>query len=225
MFELNEIQNQKGKTLSGGQRRRVDIARAIIHNPEFLILDEPTRGVDIGAKKEIYNVINDMAKKGVAVILVSSELPEILGMSDRIVVMKNGYIQQVGTPTEVFDMPENLFVAEFIGESNIIEGIMLKDLLVKFDDVEFECVDKGFKKKEEVEVVLRPEDINIVKPEKGKLKGHVKSIVFKGVHYEIIVETKYREYMIHTTDFYEVGLKVGLKFDPEDIHVMYKMGN
>ena len=139
--------------------------------------------------------------------------------------MNQGEIQQIGTPVDIYNEPENRFVAEFIGESNIIEGVMLKDLLVKFDDVEFECVDKGFKKKEEVEVVLRPEDINIVKPEKGKLKGNVKSIVFKGVHYEIIVETKYREYMIHTTDYHEVGLKVGLKFDPEDIHVMYKMGN
>ena len=146
-------------------------------------------------------------------------------MSDTVVVMNEGIIQQIGTPVDIYNEPENRFVASFIGESNIIEAIMIRDCLVHFDDNDFECVDKGFKDNEEVEVVLRPEDIDIVKPDGAKLTGTVTSIVFKGVHYEIVVKTKYRDYLIHTTDYFEVGLEVGLKFGPEDIHVMYKMEN
>ena len=223
---LSDYENRDVTLLSGGQQQRVAIARALINEPKVLLLDEPLGALDAKMRKEMQAELQKIQKEvGITFIYVTHDQEEALSMSDTVVVMNQGEIQQIGTPVDIYNEPENRFVAEFIGESNIIEGIMLKDLLVKFDDVEFECVDKGFKKKEEVEVVLRPEDINIVKPEKGKLKGNVKSIVFKGVHYEIIVETKYREYMIHTTDFYEVGLKVGLKFDPEDIHVMYKMGN
>ena len=144
-------------------------------------------------------------------------------MSDTVVVMNEGIIQQVGTPEDIYNEPENRFVAGFIGDSNIIEGIMKKDLLVSFDDEDFECVDKGFKDNESVEVVIRPEDINIVKPKEAKLKGIVKSIIFKGVHHEIVVETDARDYLIHTTDYFEPGLKVGLQFGPDDIHVMYPM--
>ena len=144
-------------------------------------------------------------------------------MSDTVVVMNDGEIQQIGAPTDIYNEPENRFVARFIGESNIIEGNMLKDCLVKFDDFEFECVDKGFKPNEPVEVVLRPEDIDIVAPAENKICGTVKSVVFKGVHYEIMVETKYRDYMIHTTDYHSVGLEVGLSFGPDDIHVMWIM--
>ena len=223
---LSDYENRDVTLLSGGQQQRVAIARALINEPKVLLLDEPLGALDAKMRKEMQAELQKIQKEvGITFIYVTHDQEEALSMSDTVVVMNQGEIQQIGTPVDIYNEPENRFVAEFIGESNIIEGIMLKDLLVKFDDVEFECVDKGFKKKEEVEVVLRPEDINIVKPEKGKLRGNVKSIVFKGVHYEIIVETKYREYMIHTTDFYEVGLKVGLKFDPEDIHVMYKMGN
>lgn len=146
-------------------------------------------------------------------------------MSDTVVVMNEGIIQQIGSPTDIYNEPENRFVASFIGESNIIEAVMLKDLLVKFDGFEFDCVDKGFKDNEEVEVVIRPEDIDIVKPQEAKLGGVVRSIVFKGVHYEIVVESEYRNYLIHTTDYFEVGLKVGLTFGEDDIHVMYKMEN
>ncbi|HAF25899.1 MAG TPA: spermidine/putrescine ABC transporter ATP-binding protein, partial [Lachnospiraceae bacterium] len=148
---------------------------------------------------------------------------EALTMSDTVVVMNEGVIQQVGTPEDIYNEPENRFVAEFIGESNIIEAVMKKDLLVSFDGFDFECVDKGFKDNENVEVVIRPEDIDIVKPEEAKLKGTVKSIIFMGVHHEIVVETENREYLVHTTDYYEPGLKVGLKFGPDDIHVMYRM--
>lgn len=223
---LSDYENRDVTLLSGGQQQRVAIARALINEPKVLLLDEPLGALDAKMRKEMQAELQKIQKEvGITFIYVTHDQEEALSMSDTVVVMNQGEIQQIGTPVDIYNEPENRFVAEFIGESNIIEGVMLKDLLVKFDDVEFECVDKGFKKKEEVEVVLRPEDINIVKPEKGKLKGNVKSIVFKGVHYEIIVETKYREYMIHTTDYHEVGLKVGLKFDPEDIHVMYKMGN
>lgn len=148
-------------------------------------------------------------------------------MSDTVVVMKDGEIQQIGSPIDIYNEPENRFVASFIGESNIIEGNMIEDCLVSFDGFQFECVDKGFKPNEEVEVVLRPEDIDIIADnyqEKTKIHGTVSSIVFKGVHYEIMVKTDKREYKIHTTDYFEPGLPVGLTFGPEDIHVMYTMG-
>lgn len=144
-------------------------------------------------------------------------------MSDTVVVMNNGVIQQIGSPVDIYNEPENRFVANFIGDSNIIEGNMIRDCLVCFDGIEFPCVDKGFKENEEVEVVLRPEDIDIVAPEASKLVGTVESIVFKGVHYEIMVKTARRDYKIHTTDYHEVGKPVGLTFTDEDIHVMYKM--
>ncbi|MBQ7816983.1 MAG: ABC transporter ATP-binding protein, partial [Oscillospiraceae bacterium] len=160
---------------------------------------------------------------GITFIYVTHDQEEALSMSDTVVVMNDGYIQQIGTPTDVYNEPENRFVAQFIGESNIIEGIMIRDCLVAFDDFEFECVDKGFKDNEEIEVVLRPEDIDIVSPDAAKLRGTVTSIVFKGVHYEIMVQSKYRQYMIHTTDYHDVGKDVGLTFGPEDIHVMWKM--
>jgi spermidine/putrescine transport system ATP-binding protein len=145
-------------------------------------------------------------------------------MSDTVVVMNEGTIQQIGTPIDVYNEPENRFVARFIGESNIIEAVMIRDYLVAFDDFEFICVDKGFPENEPVDVVIRPEDIDIVKPEDANLTGTVKSVIFKGVHYEIVVTSKYRDYLIHTTDFFEVGLEVGLDFTPDDIHVMWQMG-
>ena len=160
---------------------------------------------------------------GITFIYVTHDQEEALSMSDTVVVMNDGYIQQIGTPTDVYNEPENRFVASFIGESNIIEGKMIRDCLVEFDGHQFECVDKGFKENEEAEVVLRPEDIDIVEPKNAKIVGIVESVVFKGVHYEIMVKTDLRSYMIHTTDFYEVGLEVGLVFGPEDIHVMWKM--
>lgn len=212
--------------LSGGQQQRVAIARALVNEPKVLLLDEPLGALDAKMRKEMQAELKKIQKEvGITFIYVTHDQEEALTMSDTVVVMNNGEIQQIGTPVDIYNEPENRFVAEFIGESNIIEGIMLKDLLVKFDDIEFECVDKGFKKNEPIEVVLRPEDINIVKPDKGKLKGKVESVVFKGVHYEITVATKCRKYIIHTTDYHEVGIKVGLRFDPEDIHVMYKQGN
>jgi len=145
-------------------------------------------------------------------------------MSDTVVVMNDGVIQQIGSPTDIYNEPENRFVAKFIGESNIIEGTMIKDYLVEFDGVQFDCVDKGFEDNEPIEVVLRPEDLDIVDPSLAKITGIVRSVTFKGVHYEILVETAHRTYMIHTTDYAEVDLEVGLLFGPEDIHVMCQMG-
>ena len=145
-------------------------------------------------------------------------------MSDTVVVMNNGEIQQIGNPTDIYNEPGNRFVASFIGESNIIEGTMIKDFLVEFDGFQFECVDKGFEDNEAIEVVLRPEDLDIVEPDQAKIRGIVKNITFKGVHYEILIETELRTYMVHTTDYAAVGREVGLKFGPEDIHVMCRIG-
>ena len=161
---------------------------------------------------------------GITFIYVTHDQEEALSMSDTVVVMNDGEIQQIGSPTDIYNEPENRFVAQFIGESNIIEGTMLKDYLVEFDGIQFECVDKGFEDNEPIEVVLRPEDLDIVSPDQAKLTGTVRSVTFKGVHYEILVETTQRTYMIHTTDFAEVGREVGLSFGPEDIHVMCRMG-
>ena len=211
--------------LSGGQRQRIALARALAPNPEVLLLDEPLGALDAKLRKEMQTELKKIQKEvGITFIFVTHDQEEALSMSDTVVVMNEGIIQQIGSPVDIYNEPENRFVASFIGESNIIEdAVMKKDLLVSFDGFDFECVDKGFKDNEEVEVVLRPEDIDIVDVEHSKIKGTVKSIIFKGVHYEIVVETKDRDYLIHTTDYFEAGLNVGLTFGPEDIHVMYKM--
>ena len=212
--------------LSGGQQQRVAIARAIVNEPEILLLDEPLGALDYKMRKEMQFELKEMHKElGITFIFVTHDQEEALSMSDTVVVMNNGIIQQIGSPEDIYNEPENRFVADFIGDSNIIEGNMIRDCLVCFDGIEFPCVDKGFKENEEVEVVLRPEDIDIVEPDKSRLCGTVASIVFKGVHYEIIVKTDRRDYKIHTTDYHEVGKAVGLSFTDEDIHVMYTMEN
>ncbi len=218
-FEKRDVQS-----LSGGQQQRVAIARALVNEPKVLLLDEPLGALDAKLRKEMQAELKKIQKEvGITFIFVTHDQEEALSMSDTVVVMNEGIIQQVGSPEDIYNEPENRFVASFIGESNIIEAVMKQDLLVSFDGEDFECVDKGFKKNEDVEVVIRPEDIDIVKPDKAKLKGTVKSIIFKGVHHEIVVETEFRDYTIHTTDYFEPGLKVGLKFGPDDIHVMYRM--
>ena len=209
--------------LSGGQQQRVAIARALVNEPKVLLLDEPLGALDAKLRKEMQGELKKIQKEvGITFIFVTHDQEEALSMSDTVVVMNEGIIQQIGTPVDIYNEPENRFVASFIGESNIIEAIMIQDCLVHFDDFDFECVDKGFKDNEEVEVVLRPEDIDIVTPDRAKIVGRVTSITFKGVHHEITVKTKYRDYLIHTTDYFEVGLEVGLTFGSEDIHVMYK---
>lgn len=210
--------------LSGGQQQRVAIARALINEPKILLLDEPLSALDAKLRKEMQMELKNIQKAvGITFIFVTHDQEEALSMSDTVVVMNNGIIQQIGRPTDIYNEPENRFVANFIGESNIIPGIMIRDCLVEFDGVQFECVDKGFKPNEEVEVVLRPEDLDIIKAKDADIVGTITSLVFKGVHYEIMVKTKDRSYKIHTTDFYPIGKEVGITFEPEDVHVMYTM--
>ncbi len=211
-------------SLSGGQQQRVAIARALVNEPKVLLLDEPLGALDAKLRKEMQIELKKIQKEvGITFIFVTHDQEEALSMSDTVVVMNEGIIQQVGSPTDIYNEPENRFVASFIGDSNIIEAVMKRDLLVSFDGFDFECVDKGFKENEDVEVVIRPEDIDIVKKKNAKIIGTVESIIFKGVHYEIVVKTEHRDYLIHTTDYHEVGLEVGLSFGPDDIHVMYRM--
>ena len=206
--------------LSGGQQQRVAIARALVNEPKVLLLDEPLGALDLKLRKTMQIELKNIQQEvGITFVYVTHDQEEALTMSDTIVVMNEGQIQQIGTPTDIYNEPENRFVAQFIGESNIIEGVFVQDYLVEFDGQKFECVDK------EVDIVLRPEDLDIVEVDKGKIEGVVTSIVFKGVHYEIMVETKNRDYKVHTTDISEVGKKVNLDFWPEDIHVMDKMGS
>ena len=221
---LEGFDNRDVTKLSGGQQQRVAIARALVNEPKVLLLDEPLGALDAKLRKEMQIELKKIQKEvGITFIFVTHDQEEALSMSDTVVVMHEGIIQQVGTPEDIYNEPENRFVASFIGESNIIEATMIKDCLVEFDGNKFECVDKGFKNNEAVEVVIRPEDIDIVKPKDAKITGKVTSIIFKGVHHEIVVETKKRNYLIHTTDYFDVGLEVGLKFGPDDIHVMYRM--
>ena len=222
---LEGFEKRNVTLLSGGQQQRVAIARALVNEPKVLLLDEPLGALDAKLRKEMQGELKKIQKEvGITFIFVTHDQEEALSMSDTVVVMNEGIIQQIGSPIDIYNEPENRFVAGFIGESNIIENaVMKRDLLVAFDGFDFECVDKGFKDNEDVEVVLRPEDIEIVNPEHSKLRGTVKSITFKGVHYEIVVESQFRNYLIHTTDYFEPGLNVGLSFGPEDIHVMYKM--
>ena len=225
MVGLKGFEKRDISSLSGGQQQRVAIARALVNEPKVLLLDEPLGALDAKLRKDMQIELKKIQKEvGITFVFVTHDQEEALSMSDTVVVMNEGIIQQVGTPEDIYNEPENRFVAGFIGDSNIIlDATMKKDLLVSFDDNDFTCVDKGFKDNEAVEVVIRPEDIDIVKPKEAKVKGTVKSIVFKGVHFEIVVETEHRYYLIHTTDYHEPGLKVGLKFGPDDIHVMYPM--
>lgn len=212
--------------LSGGQQQRVAIARALVNEPKVLLLDEPLGALDAKLRKDMQTELKKIQKEvGITFIFVTHDQEEALSMSDTIVVLNDGVIQQIGTPMDIYNEPQNRFVAEFIGESNIIEGNMIKDCLVNFDGRDWECVDKGFKDNEDIEVVLRPEDMDVVEPEAGKVSGIIISKVFMGVHYEYLVETKNRNYKVHTTENYEIGKKVGLTIDPFDIQVMHKMEN
>lgn len=212
--------------LSGGQQQRVAIARALVNEPKVLLLDEPLGALDAKLRKDMQTELKKIQKEvGITFIFVTHDQEEALSMSDTIVVLNDGVIQQIGTPMDIYNEPQNRFVAEFIGESNIIEGNMIKDCLVNFDGIDWECVDKGFKDNEDIEVVLRPEDMDVVEQEAGKVSGTIISKVFMGVHYEYLVETKNRNYKVHTTENYEIGKKVGLTIDPFDIQVMHKMEN
>ncbi|MBQ6538515.1 MAG: ABC transporter ATP-binding protein, partial [Eubacterium sp.] len=207
----------------GGQQQRVAIARALAVEPRFLLLDEPLGALDLKLRKDMQAELKNIQKKmGITFIYVTHDQEEALSMSDVVVVMDEGKIQQIGTPTDIYNEPANAFVADFIGESNILDGIMHEDYVVEFSSMKFKCVDKGFKVDEAVDVVIRPEDIDIVPEDEGMLKGVVTSVTFKGVHYEIIVDIDRFKWMIQTTDFHKVGDKIGIVIKPDEIHIMKK---
>ena len=223
LVALSGFENRSVDSLSGGQQQRVAIARALVNKPEILLLDEPLGALDLKLRKEMQIELKKIQKEvGITFVFVTHDQEEALTMSDTIIVMNKGVIQQMGTPQDIYNEPANAFVADFIGESNIIDGIMLEDFKVQFCNREFECVDKGFELKEPVDIVIRPEDITIVNSAKGMLKGTVTSIIFKGVHYEITVKTDSFEFIIHSTKSAQVNSYVGLDIYPEDIHIMKK---
>ncbi len=228
--EMLEIVNLKGfdkrkvNQLSGGQQQRVAIARALVNHPKVLLLDEPLGALDLKLRKEMQLELKKIQQRlEITFIYVTHDQEEALTMSDTVVVMKDGEIQQIGTPQDIYNEPTNAFVADFIGESNIIDGVMIRDCLVSFNGHEFECVDTGFGENQPVDVVVRPEDIEIVDYEDSKLHGEVESVVFKGVHYEMTIDCEGLKWMVQSTDSAQVGSKVGLKFDPFDIHIMKKL--
>ena len=207
--------------LSGGQQQRVAIARALVNRPKVLLLDEPLGALDLKLRKEMQIELKRIQQAlEITFIYVTHDQEEALTMSDRVVVMRDGNILQIGTPQDIYNEPCNAFGADFIGESNIIDGIMHKDFLVEFANDYFECVDKGFEPKERVQVVVRPEDFKIVPADKGKISGIVETIIFKGVHYEIMVDAMGYKWKIHTTQYVEPGTLIGMDVAPMDIHIM-----
>ena len=223
IVSLKGFEDRKISSLSGGQQQRVAIARALVNRPKVLLLDEPLGALDLRLRKDMQNELKRIQQAmGITFIYVTHDQEEALSMSDTIVVMDKGKIQQIGRPEDIYNEPKNAFVADFIGESNILDGIMRADRLVEFFGRRFECVDSGFEKDEPVDVVIRPEDIDIVSPESGHLCGTVTSVTFKGVHYDTIVDFKGFKWLIQTTDFCPVGSVIGIKLNPEDIHIMKK---
>lgn len=224
MVALEGFEKRSVESLSGGQQQRVAIARALVNEPQVLLLDEPLGALDLKLRKEMQLELKKIQKRlGITFIFVTHDQEEALTMSDTIVVMNKGKIQQMGSPEDIYNEPANAFVADFIGESNILDGVMLEDFKVKFADNTFTCVDSGFNKNEPIDVVIRPEDIEITTIDKGMLTGKVNSVTFKGVHYEIEVETKNNKWIIHNIKSSTVGANVGLTIDPEAIHIMRKV--
>lgn len=223
MVNLNGFARRNVNLLSGGQQQRVAIARALANHPKVLLLDEPLGALDLKLRKDMQVELKKIQQQtGITFIFVTHDQEEALSMSDTVVVMDKGEIQQIGTPQDIYNEPKNAFVADFIGESNILDGVMHADYLVEFAGQKFKCVDKGFSLREPVDVVIRPEDIDVVEPEQSSLSGMVTSVTFKGVHYEIIVDVKGFKWMIQSTDYQEEGKKIGLVLQPDDIHIMKK---
>ena len=223
IVSLKGFENRRVTSLSGGQQQRVAIARALVNRPQVLLLDEPLGALDLRLRKDMQNELKNIQQRmGITFIYVTHDQEEALTMSDTIVVMNKGKIQQIGTPQDIYNEPKNAFVADFIGESNILDGVMLDDYLVKFFGRKFQCVDKGFEKNEPVDVVIRPEDIDIVPPEEGHLCGTVTSVTFKGVHYEIEIVANGFEWLVHTTLLHNVGEHVGINVIPFNIQIMNK---
>ena len=223
LVALKGFERRAVTSLSGGQQQRVAIARALVNQPKVLLLDEPLAALDLKLRKDMQVELKNIQKAtGITFVFVTHDQEEALSMSDTVVVMSEGQIQQIGTPVDIYNEPENAFVADFIGESNILDGVMLEDYKVRFSGQTFQCLDKGFAPGEAVDVVVRPEDVDIVPEDRGKLKGVVTSVTFLGVHYEIIVDIGGFKWMIQTTDFVDVDEHVGLLIVPDAIHVMKK---
>ncbi len=223
LVNLTGYEKRNIDKLSGGQQQRVAIARAVINKPKVLLLDEPLAALDLKLRKDMQIELKKIQQSlGITFVFVTHDQEEALAMSDTVVVMNNGKIQQIGSPIDIYNEPKNAFVADFIGESNIIDGIMERDHLVHFSGKKFDCLDEGFAPNEEVDVVVRPEDVDIVSPEKGALTGTVTEVTFKGVHFEIIVDINGFKWMIQTTDEHHIDDVVGLSIDPDAIHIMKK---
>lgn len=222
MVQLSGYENREISQMSGGQQQRVAIARALVNEPEVLLLDEPLSALDLKLRTDMQYELRELQQRlGITFIFVTHDQEEALAMSDEIFVMSKGEIVQSGTPVDIYDEPINRFVADFIGESNIVDGVMKEDYLVEFVGKEFECADAGMRPNEKVEIVIRPEDLSLTSIDKGKLTVEVDTQLFRGVHYEIICyDENGNEWMIHSTRKAEVGSKVGLYFEPHDIHVM-----
>ncbi len=223
LVKLEGFGNRSVATLSGGQQQRVAIARAIVNRPKVLLLDEPLGALDLKLRQEMQYELKEMQRElGITFVYVTHDQEEALTMSDTIVIMNQGRILQIGTPEDIYNEPNCRFVANFIGDSNLFDGIMREDGLIEFAGRQFRCVDKGFAKDEAVDVVIRPEDFDFIPPSKAKIVGIVDSLIFRGVHYEINVMVDGREYTIHTTKTREIGDRVGLSVEPDNIHVMKK---
>ena len=223
LVNLEGFENRTPVSLSGGQQQRIAIARAIVNEPKVLLLDEPLGALDLKLRQDMqYELIRLINELGITFIYVTHDQEEALTMSDTIVVMNQGYIQQVGTPEDIYNEPKNAFVADFIGDSNILSATMVHDRLVNILGANFPCVDEGFGQKKPVDAVIRPEDIDLVKPEDGIIRGVVTHVIFKGVHYEMEVMANNYEWLVHSTDMFPVGAEVGLRVDPFDIQIMKK---
>ena len=223
MVNLKGFERRRVETLSGGQQQRVAIARALVNQPKVLLLDEPLAALDLKLRKDMQNELKNIQHQtGITFIFVTHDQEEALSMSDTVVVMANGQIQQIGSPTDIYNEPINAFVADFIGESNILDGVMVEDYRAKFAGHVFQCVDKGFEKNEPVDIVVRPEDVDVVSLDRGMLRGLVTAVTFKGVHYEIIVDVCGFKWMIQSTDYVAEGQTIGLSIDPDAIHIMKK---
>ena len=223
LVKLSALATRRVAGLSGGQQQRVAIARALVAKPKVLLLDEPLAALDLKLRKDMQQELKKIQKAtGITFVFVTHDQEEALTMSDTVVVMSEGRIQQIGTPIDVYNEPKNAFVADFIGESNILDGVFLEDYRVRFSGHTFDCVDAGFAKREAVDVVVRPEDVDIVPEERGHLRGVVTSVTFMGVHYEVIVDIGGFKWMIQTTDFVDVDEHIGLFIEPDAIHIMKK---
>ena len=223
LVNLKGFEKRNVNSLSGGQQQRVAIARALAVKPRVLLLDEPLGALDLKLRKDMQVELKNIQKRlGITFVYVTHDQEEALSMSDTVVVMDGGVIQQIGTPIDIYNEPKNAFVADFIGESNIIDGIMRRDFVAEFSGRQFDCLDKGFAENEPVDVVIRPEDVDVVPLDKGMVCGVVTSVTFKGVHFEIIVDVDGFKWMIQTTDYVAPGANIGIYVEPDAIHIMKK---